>query len=117
MDEELNIMIVGGSFRDQLSIRQCQYLNLSPADIQGVFDTAHLSAVHDLLRTKEQKMTVDANLSIAIKCNHLLEAFESTRPSLSTADRRMFSRTFAPFLGIDKQHISADKRKLKTALK
>jgi hypothetical protein len=29
----------------------------------------------------------------------------------------MFSRTFAPFLGIDKQHISADKRKLKTALK
>ena len=117
MDEELNIMIVGGSFRDQLSIRQCQYLNLSPADIQGVFDTAHLSAVHDLLRTKEQKMTVDAILSVAIKCNHLLEAFESTRPSLSTADRRMFSRTFAPFLGIDKQHISVDKRKLKTALK
>jgi peroxin-1 len=116
IDNELKSMLADSSLRDNLSSRNCKFLDLSPADIQGVFDTAHLSAVHDLLRIrKEQDSAGNANFTIT--SDHLISAFECTRPSISMADRQMFSRTFSPFLGIDVQSSSPDGRKLKTALK
>lgn len=114
IEENLDKMIASGSFQDLLNENQSQYMKLSAADIKGVFDTAHLNAVHELLKEKEQTKTV------TITCQNLLQAFLSTKPSLSESDRSMFSRVFMPFLGTKtplKEEAHAKSSKLKTALK
>ncbi len=117
VDEKLKCSISNGSFREELNLRKCQYLTLSPSDIQGAFDTAHLSSVHDILRNENKSTSRDAKVSVLIQSDHLLEAFERTRPSLSTSDHQMFSKAFAPFLGTTAKGAPLSKRKLKTTLK
>ena len=110
IDDEVRSMIADGSFRCLLFEHNCQYLSLSAADIKGVFDTAHLSAIHDLLSKSSEAKTF-----VSIKCSHLLEAFTSARSSLSASDHMMFSRVFAPFR--DGDHSPIPSKPLKTALK
>ena len=132
VDEETKVMIIDGSFQRRLYENHCPFRKLSAADIKGVFDTAHLSAVHDLLRIQSEKSSTDAaKTSVTINCGHLLDAFLSARPFISEADRRMFSRVFTPFLGLDKTNVgemeglgldpmsfnTANTTKLMTALK
>ena len=111
IEEHLDKMIASGSFQDLLNENQFQYTKLSAADIKGVFDTAHLNAVHELLKEKEQRKTV------TITCQNLLQAFLCTKPSLSESDRSMFSRVFTPFLGTKNPEAHVKSSKLRTALK
>ena len=114
IEDNLDKMIASCSFQDLLNKNQFQYMKLSAADIKGVFDTAHLNAVHELLKEKEQRKVV------TITCKNLLQAFLSSKPSLSESDRSMFSRVFMPFRGTKaplKEETHAKSSKLRTALK
>jgi peroxin-1 len=114
IDEHLLENLSSGSFRELLVMHQYPYRKLSAADLKGVFDSAHINAVHDLLKTKDHEMHV------TITCENLLRAFLSTKPSLSESDHGMFSRVFSPFIGHSSSSndlAGSHPSKLKTALK
>uniref|UniRef100_A0A7S3Q236 Peroxisomal ATPase PEX1 n=1 Tax=Chaetoceros debilis TaxID=122233 RepID=A0A7S3Q236_9STRA len=128
-DVDLNKSLLDKTFQGYLREKDIQWRQLSAADIKGVFDTAHLSAVHGMIQ-KQQRVGPSADKSeyqdICIKRSHLLPAFFSARPSLSNKDRRMFTRTYIPFLSsesIGKADLALDSeqsntsKSLKTTLK
>lgn len=98
IDQSLSETLRIGSFQELLSERRCPYEKFSAADIKAVFHSAHLNAVHEFL--KDQTSEADNDAIITLRLDHLMAAFLSTRPSLSESDRQMFSRAFAPFLGM-----------------
>ena len=114
IDEHLLENLSSGSFRELLVMHQYPYRKLSAADLKGVFDSAHINAVHDLLKMKDHEMHV------TITCENLVRAFLSTKPSLSESDHGMFSRVFSPFIGHSSSSndlAGSHPSKLKTALK
>ena len=85
------------------------FRRFSPADLKGVLDTAHLIAVHEVLEGGYTK----ARPKISLKA--LIDAFNSTKPSLSDADYTFFTSIYNPFRGL--QSIQPSDVPLKTALK
>ena len=66
---------------------------LSAADMKSIFDTAHLDAVHENLKTYDEGNTGKPE-KIPIQTKSLINAILSTRPSLSRNDRLMLDRIY-----------------------
>ena len=96
MGDELKRSISDGSFFNSLFKQGVSCLELSAADIKGIFDTAHLKAVHEFLDA-EWEVCVNPLMNSV----HLLDAFSLTRPSLPHSDRRLLARAYLPFIDRD----------------
>ena len=78
----------------------CEGLNhakeFCASDLKAVLDTAHLTAVHEIL---DKKLTnPERSDHVVIKKHHLLDAFKRTRPSLLPSDKLKFQKFFRPFM-------------------
>ncbi|XP_058979984.1 uncharacterized protein LOC131803073 isoform X1 [Musca domestica] len=73
--------------------------NYTGADIQSVLTSANMIAVKEALEKFGQEKIPDR---ILIKQTHLLEAFNSTRPSLSKSDVERYQKTYARFTNKEK---------------
>jgi peroxin-1 len=98
-------------------------LSFSPADIKAVVDTAYLNAVHEFLASSDEVMEGSQNEPVVIEMHHMVNALQTTRPSLSINDRRMLEQAYRPFMSAtdrpEDEHDteSTGQRRLKTALK
>ena len=104
ISQELKDSLLDRSFFEALFRRKekssLPYHSFSAADIKGVFNTAHLNAIHKLLDSNEGK-DIKAETTTLIQRDDLLEAIESSRPSLPHSDRLQLSRAYLPFIGVD----------------
>lgn len=107
--KNLQQAVSSGSILTALEIENIPFGRFSPADMKGVLDTAHLIAVHEVL----EGGCVKARPKISLKA--LIDAFKSTKPSLSEADYTFFTSIYDPFRGL--QSIQPSNVPLKTALK
>mmetsp|Transcript_45003 Transcript_45003/g.67769 ORF Transcript_45003/g.67769 Transcript_45003/m.67769 type:complete len:470 (-) Transcript_45003:581-1990(-) len=113
IDEEVKTILTSGEILLSVNNLFPHAKMFSGADMKGVFDTAHLNAIHEYLKSKDCKETPntiqsqheDGYISLGkqrvcaiINKHHLFLALKSTRPSLSTSDRNMFRHVFGPFL-------------------
>ncbi|CEO99216.1 hypothetical protein PBRA_001122, partial [Plasmodiophora brassicae] len=89
--------------------------NFTGADLQGVLNTAHLSAVHEALDRDE----TDA-ASVVVRQEHITLALSNTRLSVSASDRNRFQSIYAAFVGSRSSDFSLQFRegrvRLRTAL-
>jgi peroxin-1 len=98
-------------------------LSFSPADIKAVVDTAYLNAVHEFLASSDEVMEGSQNEPVVIEMHHMVNALQTTRPSLSINDRRMLEQAYRPFMSAtdrpEDEHDteSTGQKRLKTALK
>lgn len=119
LSHKLRGSVLNKSFTDVLFKADIPCLEFSAADIKGVFDTAQLKAVHEILDSPGDKSLNEAPVTEA----HLLDAFTTSRPSLPKSDRMFLARTFAPFMCEEKNGyghsdlLNDRERPLKTALK
>ena len=97
--------------------------SFSPADIKAAVDTAYLNAVHEFLASSDKLVEGTQNEPVVIEMRHMVNALQTTRPSLSVNDRRMLEQAYRPFMSaIDRPEdkhdtVSNGQRRLKTALK
>ncbi|XP_075164202.1 peroxisomal biogenesis factor 1 isoform X2 [Haematobia irritans] len=73
--------------------------NYTGADIQSIFTSANMIAVKEALSEFGQQKLPDR---IVVNQSHLIEAFKSTRPSLSIDDVHRYQKTYARFKNKEK---------------
>jgi peroxin-1 len=113
VEEDTQIMIQDGTFLEKLTEAGIPYEKLTGADIKGIFDAAHIRAVHSLLQEERNTDMATATEKdfrghVSINEENLFRAFSSARPSISTSDLNTLSDSYLPFLG--KEATSALKR-------
>eukprot|EP00978_Attheya_sp_CCMP212_P019701 scaffold55415_cov52-Attheya_sp.AAC.2 len=119
IDDQVRSLIESGTAYEQLRAGSGDHLDLfSAADMKAAMDTAQLEAVHELLSKGNNQPGVGTESKskspVIITQTHLVHAFKSTRPSMSTKDRTMFEHIYRPFL---KGHTSSSDAQLKTSLR
>uniref|UniRef100_A0ABK9NBB1 Peroxisomal ATPase PEX1 n=1 Tax=Glossina morsitans morsitans TaxID=37546 RepID=A0ABK9NBB1_GLOMM len=72
--------------------------NYTGADIQSILTSANMIAIKEALGQRN-KNSLD---KVLVKQNHLIEAFNTTRPSLSAIDIAKYQKTYAKFTNKDK---------------
>ncbi|KAL9902268.1 LOW QUALITY PROTEIN: peroxisome biogenesis factor 1 [Glossina fuscipes] len=72
--------------------------NYTGADIQSILTSANMIAIKEALG-ECNKSSLD---KVLVKQNHLIEAFNTTRPSLSAIDIGKYQKTYAKFTNKDK---------------
>ncbi|KAH8388945.1 hypothetical protein KR215_008244 [Drosophila sulfurigaster] len=73
--------------------------NYTGADIQSILTSANMAAVKEALaQFGHEKLPK----KILVKQKHLIESFQTTRPSLSTADVAKYKKTYARFTNKEK---------------
>jgi len=100
LDTEARQSIENGTFfsdtNSKFSKHLYQKLDLfSPADMKAVLDTAYLEAIHAHLKENEAS---DVGEMPSITEDHLINALEQTKPSMSSADRSLFDNIYKRFL-------------------
>lgn len=115
---ELLDSIASGQFIRQVLEKFPHVLDMSPADLRAVFDTAQVCAVHEALSLDQ----IDNGVSL--RSQDLIEAFPSTRASLSRDESLRLQEIYRPFLkdgsersGRDSQRESLPREPVRTALK
>lgn len=102
LDEEVKLL----QQKEDLFSAFCQDLDhakgFCAADLKAVLDTAHLSAVHEIL--EQSKKDQKSQCQVMIRKHHIVSAFKRTRPSLLPSDKSKFQRFFRPFLGEDNKN-------------
>lgn len=97
LKEDLKLSILDKTFFEGIFQQGDSYLLFSAADIKGIFDTAHLNAVHELIESNQAKLSHQW----FIDKKHLLSAFSLSRPSLPHSDRIALAQAYLPFIGKD----------------
>ncbi len=116
-DEQASQAIALGDFQSLIGTSNSDWshvMQLSGADMKAVLDTAYIGAVHDCLKQG------GGEALISIRLEHLQDAFQKTRPSLSAADQKMFMDVYRPFLqdrAGNSNHSQPSERLLKTTLR
>lgn len=120
LTEDANEMIRIGNFVSQST--EAAFSRLSPADIKGAFDRAHVSAVHEAV---ESGLTTD---EINISSGALLKALKSCQPSLPQEEYERQMSYYSPFTREDSMGLPtgnriaidgsrSERKQLRTALK
>ncbi|XP_044729985.1 peroxisome biogenesis factor 1 [Chrysoperla carnea] len=65
------------------------------ADLQAILCTAQLSAIEDVINSKDNK----TEISVQISQRHLLNSLKQTRPSLSVEEKARYDKIYAVFQG------------------